>query len=471
MFIGALVAAAHVLGFLTSVHALWNTRTTQGAIAWVISLNTFPYVALPAYWIFGRAKFHGYVDARRVGDLEIHAVSAEAGSYIDPYIVELEETVGGIRALERLASMRMTGRNEVRLLIDGEETFDAIFRGIDSAENYILVQFFIVKDDQLGTELKDRLIARAKEGVRVFFLYDEVGSHKLPSSYTDELRAAGAEVSEFNTRRGRRNRFQLNFRNHRKIVVIDGRVAYVGGHNVGDEYMGRDPKVGPWRDTHVELIGPAVMGAQVSFFEDWHWATDGLPGLNWVPQGSPGGNLPVLVVPSGPADEVETAHLFFTGAINLARERVWIASPYFVPDEAVVAALQLAALRGVDVRILIPERPDHYMVYLSAFSYIQQTEPYGVKFYRYQPGFLHQKALLVDGNSAAVGTANLDNRSFRLNFEVTVFVADTTFASEVEQMFEADFARSRVATAAELEQKSFWFKLAVKFARLLDPIN
>jgi cardiolipin synthase len=471
MIIGFLIAAAHVLGFLTSVHAVWNTRTTQGAIAWAISLNTFPYVALPAYWVFGRSKFQGYVDARQEGDLEINQVAVDAGRRSEQFYVDLPEEWGGVQALERLARMRFTGGNDVKLLIDGEATFGAIFEGIEAAEDYVLVQFYIIKDDQLGRELKDRLIRKARAGVRVYLLYDEVGSHKLPKSYVGELRSAGAEVSAFNTRRGRRNRFQLNFRNHRKIVVVDGRRAYVGGLNVGDEYMGRDPKFGPWRDTHLELTGPAVLGAQVTFFEDWHWATDGVPELNWDAERSPDGDVPVLIIPTGPADELETAHLLFTAAINAARKRVWIASPYFVPDEAVVAALQLAALRGVDVRILIPENPDHYLVYLSSFSYIEQTEPIGVKFYRFGPGFLHQKTALIDDAAAAVGTANMDNRSFRLNFEITVFVGDTAFARQVEEMFEADFASSRQVTAAELSERSFFFKMAVKFARLFDPIN
>ncbi len=471
MIIGFLVAAAHVLGFLTSIHAVWNTRTTQGAIAWAVTLNTFPYLALPAYWVFGRSKFQGYVDARQEGDLEINHVVARAGELSQEFVIDLPEEWGGVQALERLAKMRFTSGNDVKLLIDGEATFGAIFEGIESASDYILVQFFIIKDDDLGRELKDRLVRKARQGVRVYLLYDEIGSHKLPKAYLEELRVAGAEVSAFNTRRGRRNRFQLNFRNHRKIVVVDGRLAYVGGLNVGDEYMGRDPKFGHWRDTHIEMAGPVVLGAQLTFFEDWHWATDGVPELNWEAERSPESDMPVLIIPSGPADQLETAHLLFTGAINAARKRVWIASPYFVPDEAVVAALQLAALRGVDVRILIPENPDHYLIYLSSFSYIDQTEPTGVKFYRFGPGFLHQKVALIDDAAAAVGTANLDNRSFRLNFEITVVVADSVFTQEVEDMFEADFASSRQVTAKELSEKSFLFRMGVKFARLFDPIN
>jgi cardiolipin synthase len=307
--------------------------------------------------------------------------------------------------------------------------------------------------------------------VRVYFLYDEVGSHDLSKEYKDDLRAAGAEIRDFHSRKGSGNRFQINFRNHRKIVVVDGKEAWIGGHNVGDEYMGRDPKFGNWRDTHVRIQGPATLAAQLSFVEDWHWATEQVPELTWKPQPAPDSDARVLVIPTGPADEMETAQLMFIHAINSARERLWIASPYFVPDEGVIAALQLAGLRGVDARILIPDTPDHLLVYLAAFSYFDDVKAAGVKFYRYTDGFLHQKAMLIDDASASVGTANFDNRSFRLNFEITATIADSAFISEVEQMFEDDFARSRQMEPGELDRKSFWFKLGVKLARLTAPIQ
>ncbi|HSM06605.1 MAG TPA: cardiolipin synthase, partial [Longimicrobiales bacterium] len=322
-----------------------------------------------------------------------------------------------------------------------------------------------------GTEVQRRLIAKAREGVRVYFLYDEVGSHSLPDPYKEELRGAGVEVYDFHTQQGLWNRFQLNFRNHRKVVVVDGKQTWIGGHNVGDEYMGRDPKFGHWRDTHVRITGPAALAAQLSFVEDWYWATGRVPEVDWTPTPAPEGDVPALVIPTGPADEVETATLMFIHAINSARERVWIASPYFVPDEAVMAALHLAGLRGVDVRILIPDHPDHLLVYLAAYSYFDEASETGAEFYRYTDGFLHQKVVLIDDVSAAVGTANFDNRSFRLNFEITALVADSTFVGEVERMFEADFARSRRMEPGELDRKSFWFKLGVKLARLTSPIQ
>ena len=469
--IGALVITLlELMALLTAVHAIMTSRTSQGAIAWAISLVTPPltFLALPAYWIFGRSRFEGYVKARRHGNTSMHQVLHDVGRLAREQGLVRTDAQGADAVLERLAWMPFTLKNRVRLLINGKATFDAILAAIDAANEYILVQFFIVKDDELGQELKARLLARCRAGVRVHFIYDEMGSHKLSRAYVHELREAGVEMRPFHS--NRRNRFQLNFRNHRKIVVVDGRVAFVGGLNVGDEYMGRSKVFGPWRDTHAQLEGPAVHAVQLSFLEDWYWATREVPELNWTLTAAQDGEQDVLVLPTGPADSLESCGLFFIQMIGMATNRLWIASPYFVPDIHVIAALQLAALRGVDVRIMLPERPDHLLVYLASFSFLQELEDVGVKIYRYQPGFLHQKTLLVDDRWAAVGTANLDNRSFRLNFEITVLVDDQGFAAEAAEMFDRDFAVCRIAEADDLEKRSIWFKIGVRIARLMSPI-
>ncbi len=468
--IAAVLIVFHILGAISSIHAIMSTRTSQGAIAWAVSLNTFPYLAVPAYWVLGRSRFQGYTTARRGEMQDVASIMEKTEAVTRPFRLPADKMVPGVRAAEQLAGIPLLFGNSVELLVDGDATFSSILEGIDAAEEYILFQFYIVKDDRIGRELKDRLIGKAKAGVRVSFLYDEIGSNALPESYKDDLRAAGIEVFNFHTQKGPRNRFQINFRNHRKVVVTDGRIAWVGGHNVGDEYLGRDPKFGNWRDTHVRIEGPAVLAAQLSFAEDWYWATGQQLPLSWVPVPSERGDLPVLIVPSGPADDLETANLMFIHAINSAKERIWIASPYFVPDEPVINALQLAGLRGVDVRILIPDKADHLGVYLAAFSYLDDAGSTGARFYRYQDGFLHEKAMLIDHNVATIGTANFDNRSFRLNFEITAVVADEGFAAEVERMFEADFARSRLMDAGELGLKPWWFRFGVRLARLTAPV-
>jgi len=260
--IAIVISLVELLGILAAVHAVMNARTSQGAIAWAISLVTFPWLALVLYAIFGRNKFNGYVLLRSSKDLDIrhfiHKIQTEAAAK-ELIRQELSESE---RALTRLADMPLCRYNKSRLLIDGQETFRSIFEGIESAEQYILVQFFIVKDSAVSRELQSKLIQKAKENVKVYFLYDEIGSHKLPQSYLRDMQIAGIVTSAFHTTKGKTNRFQLNFRNHRKIVVMDGKIAYVGGHNVGDEYLGQHPKFGAWRDTHVKIEGPAVQFIQ-----------------------------------------------------------------------------------------------------------------------------------------------------------------------------------------------------------------
>lgn len=474
-FLVWLTVVMHLLGAITSIQAVMSTRTAQGAIAWAISLNTMPYVAVPAYWVFGQSRFDGYHLLRRSEQLRSLSTAAKAEQKLEEdgllLLPSTPEEESHIRLLDHISRLPITKGNSAKLLIDGDATFEAILEGIAEAEDYILFQFYILRDDDLGQRVKEALLRASGRGVRVYVLYDELGSKDLSSEYQDDLRIHGVEIVPFNTTQGSGNRLRLNFRNHRKIVVVDGRVAYVGGHNVGDEYLGKHPVLSPWRDTHVELRGPAVQCVQVPFIEDWNWATGKLPVVNWDPEPAEGADIGVGCLPTGPADTLETGTLWFLHAINSAKERLWIVSPYFVPDVQLMSALQLAALRGVDVRILIPQNPDHLLVYLSGISYLQEAEEAGVKIYRYQPGFLHQKVMLIDDYASAIGTSNLDNRSMRLNFEVTMLLLSRDFAAEVESMLEADFAQSRLATAEEYTGRSLPFRFLVRGARLLAPVQ
>ncbi len=470
-WLGGLTAGLIYLAGLWAVYdAIVKVRTSQGAVAWVISLITFPYIALFLYLFFGHSRFHGYVNARRVGDRDIQYL----GEHLKQSFHDISLS-GGIedrfRVFQELAGMPFTLENRAGLLVDGEATFDSILRGISGARRYVLFQFFIIRDDGLGNRVRDALIERAKAGVQVYLLYDEIGSYQLRDSFLQPLREAGVAVNDFRGKRGLTYRFQINFRNHRKSVVVDGETAWVGGHNVADEYLGKSKRFGPWRDTHVLLQGPSVQAVQLCFVEDWYWSTGAIPDLEWKPKPAPGGSVRTLVLPSGPADQVETCTLMFLQAIHAARQRFWISSPYFVPEREIICALQLAAMRGVDVRILLPDKPDHLMVWLSGFAYLQETDKVGITFYRYQPGFLHQKVMVVDDEMASVGTANLDNRSFRLNFELTVLFVDREANKAAADMLEQDFENSRRADASDYHNKPFWFKFAVSASRLFAPVQ
>lgn len=469
---GAHIALIHGLGLLHAIHAVLKVRSPQGAIGWALALFSFPYAAIPLYWIFGRSKFIGYRLGRAASDTPLDRVASEAFAALTPCRADHQLDGPAGPSEHALSLLPATRGNTVTLLRDGAETFPALAEGIERAQRYLLVQFFIVRDDRLGREFIQRLTARARAGVKVFFLFDEVGCYSLKRGFFAELIAAGAQVVPFRTTRGGGNRFQLNFRNHRKLLIVDGQFALTGGLNVGVEYNGENHRFGPWRDTHARVSGPAVQALQMPFVEDWHWATGEVLQLDWQisPSATPG--MTVQVLATGPADDLEVCALTFLRLINSAQSRLWLASPYFVPDPAVLSALQLAALRGVDVRVMLPNRPDHWLPYLSSFSYYEALSRSGIALYRYTAGFLHQKVALVDDDLSVVGSINVDYRSFHLNFELALVVADATFARQVAEMLEADFARCRcVDLETEYACRPWWFKAAVRVARLLSPVQ
>lgn len=453
------IVLLHLLGAVAALHAIRHARTPQGAIGWVLGLLLLPYVTLLPYLYLGSSRFLGYHAGR--------AATTPLPTLQTPATVAAEPACDRFAAISALQQRPFRGGHQLRLLIDGEAAFAEMLAAMAAAERCLLVQFFVIHDDILGRRLHQVLLRRAAAGVPVCVLFDGVGSHALPRGYVESLRAGGVAIHRFATHR-LRNRFQLNFRNHRKIVVVDGTRGFVGGLNVGDEYMGRKPPLAPWRDTMLELRGPAVADLQKLFADDWQWITGQLPPL--LPSPRSAGQASVLVVAAGPADRLETGSLFFTAAINAARERVWLSTPYFVPDTAVRSALQLAVLRGVEVRVLIPSRPDHRTVFLASTLHAHHAVRAGIGMFRYQPGFLHQKALLIDDDAAAIGSMNLDSRSFRLNFEVGALVVDKAFAGQVEAMLLEDFSRALAIGEDEYRGAPVARRIAMHVARLFDPL-
>lgn len=466
-----LVLAVHLLGFVTSLVALLRTRTAQGTLAWLISLNALPWVALPAWWLFGRRRFEGYVSARRGEDRELSALAAEAAERARGFHATVQAGRGDLQALEKLARMPILGSNEVEILVDGEDTYESMFRGMERARTTLLVLFYTVRADEVGLRLQEILVRKAQEGVMVRFLFDGAGSYHLPESWLKTLEEAGVKTAGFRLTRGVRLRSQLNFRNHRKVVVVDGREGWVGGLNIGEEYLGRDADTGAWRDTHLHVVGPAALGLQLVFVEDWHWATTEVLLLDWTPTEAPGGGqVAAVMVASGPADPVETASLLIQHVIHAAERRLWMSTPYLVPDEGVAAALVLARLRNVDVRLLVPERPDSILVHLAAFGHFGALLSSGVRIFRYTAGFMHAKTFVMDDAVVGIGTLNLDNRSLRLNFEITAVLVDEAAATRMEEIFEDDFTRSTELTIADMEALPLSTRLGSRAAQLLAPV-
>ena len=453
-------------GIIAAIDAIWHGRTSQGTLAWVLALAVIPFIALPLYLLFGSRKFHGYTKARKASKKAIKLLEKHQNQFYQDHIkaTKSQHTSPTFRPLETLARLPLSDNNQVQLLINGEQTFAYIFQALDYAKQSILIQFYPIQDDQLGKRLQTMLLKKAQQGVNIYLLYDEIGSSGLNQNYIKTLRKAGIHCSRFNPLQIQ-HRMQVNFRNHRKLIIIDGETCFIGGHNIGDEYLSLNPKIGHWRDTHVQIDGPATLAAQLSFLEDWYWATNKIPTLPWQPYSSEK-NAKVLIIPGGPADSVETISLSFTHLIAQAQTRLWIATPYFIPDLNVMGALKLAALKGIDIRILLPQKTDSLLVPLATHSYVTELSQHGIQFFQYQVGFMHQKVMLIDQHLSFVGSANLDNRSLRINFELNALIESEEMASQVEIMLEHDFLQSKPYPLKQTKLHT----LLTKAARLFSPI-
>lgn len=459
-----------VAGWVAALHAIMHSRTPQAALGWAVGLGLLPIVALPLYFVFGQSRFNGYELAKTQSHTPLGRRKREVRDIMASHRCTFRREFSDLTKLsEQLSELPPTGGNRLELLVNGERTFAAIFAAMRQARQTIVAQFYIVKDDELGRQFQEELLAARARGVAVYLLYDAVGSKKLPPAYTQRLQDAGVRVASFVTNRKLGVRFQINFRNHRKLVLIDGEEAFTGGLNVGDEYMGRSRRFGPWRDTHVRVAGPGLLPLYMGFCEDWHYATGELPDLP-VPRPHAGGYCRVLSFVSGPADDIEICPVIYLSAIREARERIWIASPYLVPDTATRMALQHAALRGVEVRILLPGMADHQLPFYTSFSYYPAFQQAGIRIFRTREGFMHQKVLLVDRDLAMVGSINFDHRSFLLNFEHAVMACDADFAQAIDAMLASDFAAAHEEDLEEgYAKKSFWFRLRVRASSLTAP--
>ncbi|MEW2913652.1 cardiolipin synthase [Leisingera sp. JC11] len=466
VFSTAALAATWTAAGLAALSAARTARTPQGAIGWVVFLLAVPVLALPAYLIFGHHRFKGYWKSRRAAEQAVIAKRNFTSAQSQ------DAAAAGVNTapFEVIAGLNICRGNGLDILVNGTETFNSIFEAIENAQDYILIQYYILRADGLGMQLQSRLIAAAERGVTVWFMTDSIGSRKLSRDYKRALEAAGVNIIDPAVQRGPWHRLRINFRNHRKTVIVDGRTGFTGGLNVGNEYLGLNPEFGPWRDTHVRLTGPVVQQLQLSFAEDWLWRTQEpiLDLLNWEPETSPQ-DLPALIASTGPGDTTGNGSMLYFSAITAARTRIWLASPYFVPDQDVFAALKHAGLRGVDVRVLLPETIDHHLPWLASFAFFDELREAGVRILRYEGGFMHQKCFVVDDTIAGIGTANLDNRSFRLNFETMALFFAQRPAEQVAEMLAKDFQNAK-ELAVRLDQQNPRVRLLAPVARLLAPV-
>ena len=462
--VGAILVIAEILGILLAFHAVMQPRSSQGTVAWFIALIVLPVVTVPFYVVFGRTRFLGYTEALREA---AESVGERVYAWFEQMSTMAAKPRPGLEAIgaltRNLTHIPFLRANHVELLVDGAETYDSMISAIESAKSYVLVQFYIVRDDAVGRRLRDALVAQARSGIRIFFLYDEIGCIKLPDAYLDDMHREGIEVTGFKTTKGHSNRFQINFRNHRKLLVVDGRTGFIGGNNLGEEYL-------VYRDTHLRIDGPAAQHIQLSFIKDWYWATGQIIPVSSQIIPADTSDQAVAIVNTGPADTVSNCSALFLTLISQSRSRLWITSPYFVPNDAIVIALQAAALRGVDVRIILPDKADQRIVEFASFTYYDDMLNSGVRLYRYRDHFMHQKVILVDDVVAGVGTVNLDNRSLYLNFEATALVADDDIIKQVEAMLISDLENSSPVRCEHYNSKPLLFRVASRVARLASPL-
>ncbi len=456
-----LATALHLAGIALGIHALSRRHSPQGTIAWMLGLFLLPAVVVPLYLLLGVARIRRHTSARKT--------RRNIEQYLKQHNAWNAPASKLSRTLTRSTGYAPCSGNAVCILRDGNDTYHDMLQAIQQAKDFILLEFFIIRNDRVGTILRQSLEERAKAGVRVYVIYDEVGSHKLPAGYLRSLKRAGVRVSSFNGRRfWLSSMLRINYRNHRKLVVIDGEYAYLGSLNIGLEYT-QTAQRPYWRDTFVNLQGPIVAQCMLSFLDDWQRATGEALSLK-QPQSSSPGTTHCQLIPSGPDDApVNPWQLFLLESAAQAQERIWLASPYFVPSEAVKEALCAAAMRGIDVRILIPRRGDNKAAQLALFTYVPDMLACGVRLLAYEPGFLHEKVCVVDSSHCSIGTANLDERSLRLNFELTLLMEDPAATAGVATMLEEDMAQAGSITPAAWYKAPIPLRLLANCCRLLSP--
>jgi cardiolipin synthase len=389
--------------------------------------------------------------------------------YKDPAMIKYQDMI--YMNLNNAVSF-FTQDNEVEIFTDGSHKFDSLLLAIGEAKHHVHLMYYIVRNDALGRRLVEALAQKARAGVRVRFLCDAIGSAGLPRNFFESLVKAGGEAVLFFPSRIPYVNFRLNYRNHRKLAIIDGKCGYIGGFNIGDEYLGLDQRFGYWRDTHLKIQGSAVFQIQAQFIMDWNLASPYDLEINddFFSSEVHMGKMGVQIVSSGPNDDREQIKMAYMKLINEAKQSIYLQTPYFVPDESFLNAVKMAALSGVDVRIMIPSIPDHKIVYWATFSYLGDLLEAGVKVYLYHKGFLHAKTIVVDGQACSVGTSNIDIRSFKLNFEVNAFIYDQVTSSKLALIFENDMGHSSELTLEMYRNRSRAKRFKESLARLLSPI-
>lgn len=467
------------------VTVFWEKKDIAVIWAWLLILILLPGVGFILYLLVGKginsSKIFDLKEQERLGINQLAEIQKEQWEK-NRLIFAGEKISAGNMELPRLFldidQAILTEHNYVEILTDGTEKFKVLLDDIRHAQNHVHIEYYTFYNDQIGNQVRAALEEVARRGVEVRVIYDSFGSRGTTHQFFKRLEALGGRAEPFfGTKKAPIHSPRLNYRDHRKIVVIDGRIGYIGGFNIGDQYLGRKPKFGYWRDTHLRVQGNAVIALQSRFLMDWNATVKNTRHNQQVsyqdqyfPLISNVGHTSMQIVSSGPDSEKEAIKLGYFKMINNARKYIYIQTPYLIPDDAIIEALMVAQMSGVEVRIMIPAFPDHPFVYRATEYYAKHLTDLGIKVYKYHHGFLHAKTVVVDDQVASVGSANLDFRSFKLNFEANAFLYGEQFAHQLKTIFEKDQEQAVLLTPEYFANQSRWRKFKQEFSRLLSPI-
>jgi len=489
-FVLGFLVLSYVLGIIVSINILLENRDPTRTIAWLLIFILLPGIGLMIYGCLGRnirkfKIFKTHELAINLKEQNLFNDLEEINKLIrleqDTITISklLKDSVQDNTKLKIISLLLNTGmfpfttNNKINTFIDGNEKFERLVKDIEDAKDHIHLEYFIIKDSKIGQKIKELLIKKSKENVKVKILYDDVGCWRFwfHRKFFNEMKDNGIEIVPFLPTKFPIIGGKLNYRNHRKIVVIDGYIGYTGGINIGDEYMGRSKKFGYWRDTHIRIEGTSVYMLQMTFLIDWYYNTKQvLLDKKYFPKLMNFGNSMIQIVASGPDSDWEAIHYAYFLAICQAKKSVYIETPYFIPDDSLLRALKGAALSGVDVRIVFPSIADHKIVNIASYSYFDDILKSGGKVYLYTKGFIHSKVIIIDDAIASTGSANMDLRSFMLNFEINAFIYDEEIISRMKDDFIEDLNNSKEINFEDFKNRGITRKAKESIARLFSPI-
>lgn len=470
-----------ILYFLTVVFIailiILENRNPVKTISWILVLVLLPFAGIVVYLFFGQEYRKTKMYSRKgLKDLEkLRNLTLEQLDKLPKNQFKYSDRLYSKKRLMNLflsnSNAILTNNNEIQVLKDAKETFPAIFKSMEEARHHIHLEFYIVENDSIGNYLRELLIRKAREGVEVRFIYDDVGSWELKRKFLRSMSDAGVKVDCFMRVRFPNLTSKVNYRNHRKILVVDGETAFVGGLNFADRYQNGVPGIGPWRDTHLKVQGGGATALQIIFMADWYFVSkEILKGEKYFRPFEAGDGKLVQMVASGPDSDWESIGQAYFASIASANEYVYISSPYLMPPSDIVTALKTSALGGIDVRIIVPGRSDAVSAKWGTNSYVEELLEAGIKVYFYQAGFIHSKVIIVDGIFSSVGTANLDFRSLETNFEVNAMIYDEETARILAEQFLEDQEKSNEIVLEEWIKRPRLNKIKESFARILSPM-